>query len=174
MAWLRGSVCVILVLVGCTRTTGGADGPPTYEPDCTDGIDEDLDGATDCEDSDCTFEVDLVGWCVNEFDLQAYEDYDPYDYWVCIEWNFCFPPSTVFGYHTDCYQACLNNHDLGFSPDCQPCLANYAACQVYGAPDCEALLTDCFGTLQCPRETGCRDLIDNDGDGDTDGDDSEC
>ena len=60
MTALRGAVAFLSLLAlsacdgGRDDTKDPADETPTSESACDDGVDEDLDGATDCDDADCT------------------------------------------------------------------------------------------------------------------------
>ena len=42
---------------------------PSYEPDCTDGVDNDGDGDIDCDDSDCAFDAACASATCPNFDL---------------------------------------------------------------------------------------------------------
>ncbi|MCP4873808.1 MAG: hypothetical protein GY898_34400 [Proteobacteria bacterium] len=153
---------------------------------CDNGLDDDADGATDCDDSDCTGDPACpdVEICDNGLDDDAdgFIDCDDLD---CQGTPDCAEPLT----ETDC----TNNIDDDFDGpiDCadSDCFAD-PACVVPGtetncangldddgdgATDCDD--SDCTADPNCninPFETSCVDGIDNDADGDIDCDDSDC
>ena len=170
----------------------GADAMPEYpatELSCTGGVDEDHDGATDCEDEDCLGEVAIAGNCVNEADLAIYGQLDGN-----VEWNKCVPgaPSGM-GCLADvaCNTACVSAN-TGLSMECSSCFGELVACLIGncagvcgnggGTPECSACVEQscgegyrgCFGALTCSYEYGCRDTADNDGDGLIDAADDDC
>jgi len=162
------------------------EGEPLSEEElvCDDGVDDDGDGDLDCDDADCAMVTnDGGGACVNEDDLAIYEDFD-----ANLEWNKCVPSCLT---DVKCNTDCLKDN-TGLSRPCSKCFAEMVECFIGSCalecyvqpplPECGECVEaacgpsyyECFGDLVCPYETGCRDTFDNDGDGDIDGDDSDC
>ncbi len=186
---------VALVLAGCGSSEDGgqeqADATPqvTTELMCDDSTDDDGDGMTDCDDSDCADVVDTAGACVNDEDLAIYRDLDGN-----VEWNKCVPGApTGRGCLTDvdCNTTCVQEN-TGLSMGCSRCFAELVSCFIGncaqqcggggGSPACTECVAnacgqsygDCFGRLVCEYEYGCRDTADNDGDGLIDAADPDC
>ena len=130
---------------------------------CTGGFDEDLDGAVDCLDPGCEFDVACTEFCNNNVD-------DDGDGHVDCEDKACANTGA-------CIEICDNGGDDNGNglTDCEEIICkDLAACAVCGdgyvsggeqcdPPDGMGCGDDC--TL---REIDCRDLWDNDGDGSTD------
>jgi len=163
--------------------------PPAEELVCDDGIDEDEDGLTDCEDPGCDLAVASDGACNNAADLALYADLD-----ANRVWNACVPGApTGQGCLLDeaCNTTCVAG-ETGVSEPCAGCFAGLVSCLVTEcasacatqpplpacgacvADHCEPAYQSCFGALTCPFEYGCRDTVDNDGDGLVDGQDPDC
>ncbi len=179
----------ILACAGPPRDTGGPEPVPTEEMACEDGADDDLDGLVDCDDGDCAYAAAVEGACVNRKDLRKYADFD-----ANAEWNRCVPGPPLgqgCGVDEDCNTACVHDN-TGISTGCSRCFAELVtcfigscaaecaqqppteACNTCVADACLPAYTACFGTLACPYETGCRDTVDNDGDGLVDSEDPDC
>jgi hypothetical protein len=145
---------------------------------CQDGLDNDLDGLTDCQDPDCAREPACEGHeynCNDEIDNDddGEADCDDPD---CFQSPVCLP-------ETDC-QNWLDDDQDGLT-DCQdPDCAAVGYCQAErlcqdgrdndadGFTDCED--DDCQVEYECQAERHCRDGRDNDADGWTDCDDDDC
>ncbi|MFH2010503.1 MAG: hypothetical protein ABI333_28140 [bacterium] len=117
---------------------------------CQDGVDNDLDGLTDCADPECQG----FGFCV-ESDCTNGLDDDNDGFADCLD--------------TDCQPTidCRENTAVA----CQDNIDNDGD----GLTDCDD--PDCDSVPICHQENtpaACDDGIDNDNDGDTDCDDSEC
>ena len=192
-------LCAVMGAVGCDDGDAGAMAPqpaavgeppgqPGQAAPVPDAAAQTVDPALACEgacdDPACRYVPALPGACVNEADLTNLRDKD-----FNVEWNDC----VVFGgcqLDVDCNTACFAEN-TGVSSECSVCFAEMVPCLVGNCgtlcqggmtPDCSACIADaclpayneCFGELVCPFEYGCRDLIDNDGDGATDAADPEC
>jgi len=179
----------MLAFVACGGTSAdpapSADGSvaATVETMCADTVDNDNDGMVDCADDDCAMAVAAAGACVNEDDLPRFRDLD-----YNVEWNACIGQCQL---DTDCLGRCFSERN-GTSLECSACFAAIIPCVVGrcaarcpnggGSPDCLACIgsecvpayKECFGELVCAWEYGCRDQIDNDGDGLTDSQDPDC
>jgi len=118
---------------------------PADETDCGDGIDNDLDGAIDCADTDC-----LGNPACPETDCTDGVDNDADG-------------------HIDCADP-----DCSSAPTCIPELncVDGADNDLDGAIDCDD--SDCATATSCLPELACDDGIDNDADGDVDCLDSDC
>jgi thrombospondin type 3 repeat protein len=123
--------------------------PP--ETNCTDGIDNDGDGHTDCQDSDCasnhtacpTTETNCTDGVDNDHDGQI----------DCADTDCATNPACVPTTETSCIDGIDNDGD--------------------GHIDCAD--TDCATDPACPTtETSCTDGIDNDHDGHIDCADTDC
>jgi FG-GAP repeat len=143
-----------LLMGGCPEkykpaTDAGPDasGPENTAAACSDGVDNDGDGDTDCADSECAgFDV-----CV-ETDCSDGIDNDGDGLADCLD--------------TDCQSTidCRENTAAA----CQDNIDNDGD----GDTDCDD--TDCSTMLNCTVESDCDDNVDNDNDGDTDCDDTDC
>ena len=118
---------------------------PVVEQDCSDGLDDDEDGSTDCEDTDCLGSADCP-----ELDCTDGIDNDADSFADCSD--------------PDCFS----------TPTCLPELncVNGADDDLDGDVDCED--SDCGSAPVCQPETACGDGLDNDADGDLDCDDDDC
>jgi hypothetical protein len=191
-------VFLITLLVACQSTPeeplpddSGTpiDETPATELVCNDGLDDDLDDATDCDDPDCDLVVAAEGACVNEADLALYASFD-----ANAEWNKCVPGDPYgqgCGVDEDCNTQCVHDN-TDISLDCSRCFAELVTCLVGScavlcaeqpptdecfeciSTNCAPGYSECFGTLVCEYEVGCRDTVDNDGDGLVDADDPDC
>ncbi len=175
VAVVAGGLAVLL--------TACPDPPPEAELSCANGLDEDEDGAIDCDDPDCVDVVARAGACTNEADLALYTEMD-----ANLEWNRCVP--TCFG-DVECNTPCFEEN-TGLSTGCSTCFAEAVECFLQNciAPcatqppteecgacvdaNCAPGLSTCFGSFSCPYEYGCADTFDNDDDGLVDGDDPDC
>ena len=162
---------------------------PSEELICDDHIDQDQDGPIDCDDSDCLTVADVDGACNNAADLTLYRDLDGN-----VEWNKCVP-GAPYGRgcftNEDCNTTCVHEN-TGMSMECSRCFAKLVSCFIGScaaecqqqpptpacnecvATNCVADYDTCFGTLVCSYEFGCRDTVDNDGDGLRDLADPDC
>ncbi len=149
------------------------------ETRCDDGIDDDGDGATDCDDVDCAGDPDCavpVERCGNgaDDDRDGLADCDDPD---CAENPRCVPES-------DCDDGRDNDRDGVTDCDDADC-ARDSACATPaercgngvdddrdGLADCDD--PDCAENPRCVPESSCDDGRDNDRDGATDCDDADC
>ncbi|MSP16458.1 MAG: hypothetical protein EXR73_07595 [Myxococcales bacterium] len=117
---------------------------------CEGGVDDDGDGAIDCDDSDC------AGWvtCVPELDCANGLDDDGDGVADCLDAECDGVAGCEFGMELDCEDDVDNDGDL---------VADCADSDCEGISGCE------FGV-----ESTCDDGLDNDGDGATDCDDGAC
>ncbi len=143
------SACAYLIILA------GGCGDDDYQPEventallCSDGVDNDGDGLTDCEDTDCSsFSVCKELICDDGVDDEGDGLIDCQDP-DCQSTATCAENTST---------RCQNNIDDDGDGD----------------TDCED--SDCQGFAFCvPTETDCQNGIDDDGDGDTDCDDSDC
>jgi hypothetical protein len=148
---------------------------PAEDPTCEDGIDNDCDGDTDGDDPDCQGCTDNDGdgvgiddgVCVAPFDC---DDADPNNY----------PGNTESCDDQD--NNCNDLVDEDFPDKGDSCTAGTGACETTGTIVCTAdgLATECDAVPGEPGMEGpagdatCEDGIDNDCDGDTDGEDPDC
>lgn len=174
LGWMGRGVCIdgcasdadcrpayVCALIG--GMTGGPLGCIPIPETCSGGFDEDMDGSIDCLDSSCDKAVACTEYCNNNIDDDGDGDIDCQD-------KFCAESVA-------CAEICDNGGDdngNGLS-DCEEVVCKYQAhCAVCGdgfvsageqcdPPDGMGCGDDC--TL---REIVCRDLWDNDGDGNTD------
>jgi len=150
---------LLLCFVACTAATGqhGLGDPVGGDPDdrenCSNALDDDGDGDTDCEDLECSALVTCGGGlfenCGNavDDDQDGTTDCDDAD---CLSAIRCSAPSET---------ACANGADDDGD----------------GAKDCED--SDCSGTSACAGEDPAEDCTgnrDEDADGAVDCDDSDC
>jgi hypothetical protein len=156
---------------------GGGSGPEL----CANRIDDDGDGATDCDDPDCTANPSCAPAaenCTNgvDDDGDGATDCDDSD---CAAEPACVPTDEDCANGvdddgdgaTDC-----DDSDCTADPACVPPVedcANGADDDGDGATDCDD--ADCTASPACaPRTENCRNGIDDDGDGATDCDDADC
>jgi hypothetical protein len=118
---------------------------PVNEQDCGDGVDDDGDGDTDCEDTDC-----LANPACPELDCENGVDDDADGQTDCNDPD-CFGIPTCIP-ETNCVDGIDNDGDT--------------------VTDCED--PDCALATVCQPETACADGLDNDGDGDADCADQDC
>jgi len=126
-------------------------GCPKPPEECSNGSDDDEDGAIDCADSDCTTDPSCTGGvedCSNSID----DDGDSYV--DCADSSCVADPACAGMVETDCANGIDDDGD--------------------GDTDCadSSCLTDpaCAGMV----ETNCGNGMDDDGDGDTDCADTDC
>ncbi len=179
---------LLALLLACggrsTDTSNGAT-PPTEELVCDDGIDDDLDDLLDCDDGDCLYiaATGREGACVNKPDMRKYKNLD-----ANVEWNKCVPGCLV---DEACNTSCIAENTK-LSEACSGCFAELITCFIGmcagdcatqpPTPECGACVEanclddygTCFGEPACEREYGCRDTVDNDGDGVVDAADPDC
>lgn len=148
------------------------DAIPEFESDCSDGVDEDVDGVADCEDIDCT-EVCLEV-CDDDLDNDAdglidCADEECVDLAVCIE-SVCDDELDNDGDgQTDCDDAdCAADPVCIPEDDCADDIDNDGD----GLTDCDD--EECNLDPVCNPELSCDDGIDNDLDGATDCLDDDC
>jgi len=121
---------------------------PPPESQCGDGVDNDFDGDTDCEDSDCAGQGSCEATeatCNDSFDNDGDGDTD------CAD-SDCAGQGSCEVTEATCNDSFDNDGD--------------------GDIDCAD--TDCFGQTGCTTEALCDDGADNDNDGVTDCADSDC
>jgi len=141
---------MVMSLSGCDD--GGARKLPANELACTDGIDDDGDGALDCDDPDCA--TDEACLPVEDCVIAGDEDGDGVA--DCADPDCSAEPACVLG--EDCGQAGDEDGDL--VADC-------------GDPECLGVPGPGGFTCEAP-ETTCGDGADNDGDGGADCVDADC
>lgn len=137
------SVLALGLPLGCASISN----PAESELECSDGTDDDLDGAVDCNDSDC--ETDPA--CDNDVDLEICNNAQDDD------------GDGAF----DC-----NDSDCAGAPNCAEDCNNARDDDGDGDQDCAD--SDCTGNPVCLPETSCADNLDNDEDGAFDCADSDC
>lgn len=141
---------------------------------CSDGTDNDCDGARDCLDDDCfTSPACRVEVCYDGLDNDGDGAIDCADN-GCLGSPFC-------AIESNCSDL-IDNDDDGATdcsdPDCAVLCSNSEICHdsvdndADGATDCAD--SDCSGTLLCAAESSCFDGFDNDNDGYTDCNDPGC
>ena len=139
--------------------------PPTSEFICGDGVDEDCDGQTDCDDADCFGDYNCSvcgdGMC------DAYED-------TCACPDDCgSPPTTELSCGDGGDEDCDGLVDCS-DPDC----SGDPVCSYCGDGTCDPTEDTCSCAYDCgtppSMETSCGDGADEDCDGQTDCDDSDC
>lgn len=172
--------------------TGGdveqdADATSAVETLCYDGIDDDGDGDTDCDDADCAA---FCGVCANEVDQSAIVDDGTQNILiiaaVCIEDSDCGDSPSL-----ECLGECMRDDDrpasTTVSSECAECFAGYTQCI---EAECRALCLSDGLSLDCAIcdvEAGCRayfnrcsgleicdNFEDDDGDGAIDCEDPTC
>ena len=153
--------------------------PPATELDCGDGLDDDVDGNTDCGDDDCLGDPACVGGnetCDNGIDDDGDGDTD------CDDPDCFFHPSCLGG------ETCDNGVDDdgdGFvdcdDQDCDihpVCTGASENCGNNMDDDGDQLIDcdddDCWFEPSCIGGEDCGNGVDDDGDGDADCDDVEC
>ncbi len=163
----NGAVSDFTMTITCT---------PSTETDCSDGVDEDLDGDIDCADIDCLGNLACPETnCTDSIDNDAdgFSDCSDPD---CAGAPTCLP-------ELNCIDG-LDN-DLDGAVDCDDSDCNSAALclpetacadaldnDLDGSVDCAD--TDCASDANCLFESDCSDTVDNDSDGLTDCADSDC
>jgi hypothetical protein len=144
---------------------------PTTETNCTDEEDNDLDGDTDCEDTDCADHPSCLTeelTCSGVFTCAESCGTDYQCVQACRDAGCQSAQQVVDALLQTCGQSCGMTCMGGLgSAECQTCLASscpneYAACQE----------DDCTGTFSF--EWSCGDDADNDGDTLIDCDDDDC
>jgi Zn-dependent metalloprotease len=172
------------VLINGYQAYSGADlivshqgGVTTPAEDCTDGLDNDADGAIDCDDSDCATDLacaepeDCTDGIDNDLDGAVdCADADCALDLACAEPEVCDDgiDNDLDG-ATDCADSdCVT--DAACIPDevCDDGVDN----DLDGAVDCDD--ADCALDLACAEPEVCDDGVDNDLDGAVDCDDADC
>ena len=176
--------------------------PPEESDSCTDGIDNDRDGWTDCGDPDC-FTSEICGReiCDDGIDNDADESVDCADE-DCARVRPCIEQcddgvdndldGTTDCADTDCLRSVLcgaeicddgqdndadgdidcADLDCVVRPECREVCDDRIDNDLDGAVDCDD--ADCTGVGDCPGPEICDDGRDNDIDGNTDCRDSDC
>jgi Zn-dependent metalloprotease len=163
---------------GLTLTVSEAGGePPPPVEICDDGIDNDEDGATDCDDSDCAFDLACAEPEVCDDgvdnDLDGATDCDDSD--CALELVCAVPEVCDDGVDNDLDGAAdCDDADCMYFPACVPDeVCDDGVDNDYdGATDCAD--SDCALDLACAEPEDCADGIDNDLDGATDCADTDC
>ena len=169
---------------GCD-TTCGEEPVAQNETICNDGIDDDMDGLIDCDDSDCTTDAACIP--LIETDCTDGVDNDLDGAFDCNDMDCMTDANCLPAIETDCTDGIDN--DMNGLVDCDDaeCMGD-AAClptteticddgiddDMDGATDCDD--SDCLSSPSCMvmPEANCEDGLDNDLDGLTDCDDSDC
>jgi hypothetical protein len=139
-----------LLLAAGTWTACGDDDGGGGEQACDDGIDNDGDGLTDCDDDDCA--DDPICDVTSELDCGDAIDNDGDGLTDCDD-DDCADDPLCDGVEVNCDDGVDNDGD--------------------GLTDCDD--EECFDDPACETgETACDDGVDNDGDGLTDCDDDDC
>jgi hypothetical protein len=159
------------------RCVEGACVPPE---DCAIAGDEDLDGRSDCADSDCT-NVDVcytgpLDACLNPADLAISIALDDPDYWAGT--GFCFE-ECEFDSDVDCYIDCLTEI-FGLTPACTSCerltvrLEDGPRLEFDGSRERHAELCRGYVPDERPQPEECYSSRDDDYNGAADCDDPVC
>jgi len=180
-------------LEGYTGTVGGGGGGEDSETDCSDGVDNDGNGYTDCDDWDCEDDPECGGSGGgedSETDCSDGIDNDGNGYTDCDDWD-CEDDPECGGSgsggggdgETDCTDG-IDNDDNGFT-DCEDWDCDEdPACAGDPETDCDdgedndddSFIDcddhDCAYDDACAED--CTDEVDNDGDGYTDCEDFYC
>ncbi len=159
----NGSASTFQLVVQC------ATGPGEI---CDDGIDNDGDGDTDCDDSDCLFDPACTGGgelCDDGIDNDGDGQVDCDDVQDCQAF-----PGCDYG-DGDC---CTDNGDPGcendLGEDCV-CAADPFCCEVTWDAICADVFENvCGGACGGTPETNCANNVDDDGDGLVDCADADC
>ena len=146
--------------------------------DCSDSVDNDEDGKTDCYDPDCAGDAACLAAevaCDDDLDNDDDSDTD------CDDWD-CRNDPACQG-ESNCRDKIDNdNDDLTDceDDDCENdswCDAETICDDQYDNDndmETDCWDPDCFADAYCQAETDCRDGIDNDADWDTDCEDTDC
>ena len=164
---------------GLTLTVSEAGGePPPPSEVCDDGVDNDLDGLTDCDDSDCALDLACAEpeVCDDGIDNDLDGDTDCADADCALDLACAVPEVCDDGVDND-LDGLTDCDDLG---DCELdafCLPDEVCDDgvdndLDGLTDCDD--ADCDFDLACALPEVCDDGIDNDLDGLTDCSDSDC
>ncbi|MCH8028501.1 MAG: hypothetical protein IH874_01020 [Candidatus Dadabacteria bacterium] len=138
----------------------GVIGPVPTEAQCTDGLDNDADGAIDCDDGDCAADPICEfpeATCDDGFDNDADGDIDCADTDDCSGSGFCGPESDA------AFCSDFVDNDADGDIDCED--ADCDMVDIGGGIECE------FGT---ETGTNCDDTFDNDADGLVDCEELSC
>ena len=162
--------------------------------DCTDGVDNDCNRLTDCDDPACAMDPSCMPCAPFEFDCSDRRDNDCDRQIDCDDPDCAGDPACggCAPFEFDCRDGrdedCDGPTDCD-DPDCfgrpecgMPCAPLEFDCTDGRDDDCDGPTdcddSDCFGRPECMvctrRETACNDLLDNDCDGPTDCDDMDC
>jgi len=131
-------------------------GPPCPESSCTDDLDNNDDGLTDCQDTGCCKDVACNGVGICELGTEA----------TCDDGQDNDGDGDV-----DCLDSDCNNVDgceFGAELTCNDVIDND------GDSDVDCADSDCTASFCESTEETCNDSFDNDGDGDVDCLDSDC
>ena len=148
----------------------------SYETSCTDGVDNDSDGVTDCNDSDCAFDaacssVSYETSCTDGVDNDSDGDTD------------CDDSDCAADAACQSSGGCASNQILDCNGNCGPVSwlgdmycddETYTYQGVYIDYNCVSLAYDNGDCGTVSYETSCTDGVDNDSDGVTDCNDSDC
>lgn len=177
---------------------------PAAEQDCADGADEDLDGDTDCDDSDCV--GDQACLCVEDFVIgcggsdtwnnSGAGSTDSVDQWSCVGWDESGPEYTygfTAPYDGDVTVTISSTVDLDLfvgagaqpcgGPNCLDYGSTTVTLAVVSGQDYTFTVDGYNGVsggytldVDClpDQEQDCQDTLDDDLDGDVDCDDSDC
>lgn len=142
---------------------------PTYETSCDDGVDNDGDGLTDCDDPDCADHPACLGGEITCGQVLSCAETCGTDT-TCIQ--ACQEAGCPSAQHlsealiSSCGEACVMSCLGGLgSPQCQTCIATTCPDELAAC-----MADDCLDTV----EWHCSDGVDNDGDGQVDCDDPDC
>ena len=159
-------------------STGGTDdSAPTGEQDCNDEVDNDGDGAYDCDDTDCAADPACsLEDCAapGDEDGDGAADCDDAD---CADYPDCQTPAEDCGNGADDDgdgNADCDDRDCNSDPACQPVEDCSAPGDEDGDGDPNCLDSDCATDPACLGGEVCGNGTDDDADGDIDCADSEC
>ncbi len=151
---------------------------PTSETSCTNGVDDDQDGLTDCDDSDCASDAACqssggTGGCAGTEVIDCNGNCAP-GYWVgdgaCDDGSYAYLGNQI---DLDCAQHNYDDGDCAVStPTSETSCTNGVDDDQDGLTDCAD--SDCAFDSACQPETNCTNGVDDDQDGLTDCDDSDC
>lgn len=162
----------------------------TKESNCTDGIDNDSDGATDCDDSDCATDSACTTPTVTETSCTDEIDNDGDGATDCGDSDCTADSACITTTESSCTDGIDNDGDVLSDCDDSDCATDSACTTPTGTEtsctdgvdnDSDSYLdcndSDCVADAACvttSTETSCSDSVDNDGDGLVDCDDSDC
>ncbi len=155
----------------CVRNQDNLE-PVDYDNElvCNDGIDEDDDGMTDCDDmGDCFAAIAETGNCNNLDDLEGIAGLDLFADCIIGEGELACREVLSDGCNS-CIGGCVMQHCVSDCVREGPDIPQ--ACIDCARTNCSK--PDCFGDFICEPEFHCQDGVDNDSDGKTDMDDPDC